>query len=154
MNLLIPNLGSTSLKYQILEMPSETVLAKGRLERVTNYREAIARISAGAAAIDAVGLKAGDYEDFARQKESAAKIADLYRRERYQFAEAEREEKVNADQNTVDITFTVKEADPVAVGVPSITIVPAEALAVISPLVLKRALDHDLRGAERITAVD
>ena len=34
-NLLIPNLGSTSLKYQILEMPSETVLAKGRLERVS-----------------------------------------------------------------------------------------------------------------------
>ena len=50
MNLLIPNLGSTSLKYQILEMPSETVLAKGRLERVTNYREAIAQISTGARA--------------------------------------------------------------------------------------------------------
>ena len=45
MNLLIPNLGSTSLKYQILEMPSERVLAKGRLERVTNYRDAIAQIS-------------------------------------------------------------------------------------------------------------
>ena len=58
MNLLIPNLGSTSLKYQILEMPSETVLAKGRLERVTNYREAIAQISTGAATIDAVALKA------------------------------------------------------------------------------------------------
>src|SRR5450756_1739170 len=57
-NLLIPNLGSTSLKYQILEMPSETVLAKGRLERVTNYREAIAQISTGATAIDAVALKA------------------------------------------------------------------------------------------------
>ena len=58
MNLLIPNLGSTSLKYQILEMPSETVLAKGRLERVTDYREAIAQISTGPAAIDAVALKA------------------------------------------------------------------------------------------------
>src|ERR1039458_2021830 len=58
MNLLIPNLGSTSLKYQILEMPSETVLAKGRLERVTNYREAIAQISTGATTIDAVALKA------------------------------------------------------------------------------------------------
>ena len=58
MNLLVPNLGSTSLKYQILEMPSETVLAKGRLERVTNYREAIAQISTGATAIDAVALKA------------------------------------------------------------------------------------------------
>ncbi len=60
-NLLIPNLGSTSLKYQILEMPSETVLAKGRVERVTNYREAIAQIStggtAGATVIDGVALK-------------------------------------------------------------------------------------------------
>ena len=58
MNLLIPNLGSTSLKYQILEMPSETVLAKGRLERVPNYREAIAQISTGGTTIDAVALKA------------------------------------------------------------------------------------------------
>ena len=60
-NLLIPNLGSTSLKYQILEMPSETVLAKGRVERVTNYREAIAQISTGGTAdatvIDGVALK-------------------------------------------------------------------------------------------------
>ena len=58
MNLLIPNLGSTSLKYQILEMPSETVLAKGRLERVTDYREAIKQISTGTVAIDGVALKA------------------------------------------------------------------------------------------------
>ena len=61
-NLLIPNLGSTSLKYQILEMPSETVLAKGRVERVTNYREAMAGIStgsvAGGTAIHGVALKA------------------------------------------------------------------------------------------------
>ena len=58
MNLLIPNLGSTSLKYQILEMPSETVLAKGRLERVTNYREAIAQISTAAATDDGIEAKA------------------------------------------------------------------------------------------------
>ena len=58
MNLLIPNLGSTSLKYQILEMPSETVLAKGRMERVSDYREAIAQISTAAARIDGVALKA------------------------------------------------------------------------------------------------
>jgi len=57
-NLLIPNLGSTSLKYQILEMPSETVLAKGRMERVADYREAIAQISTGATRIDGVALKA------------------------------------------------------------------------------------------------
>ena len=58
MNLLIPNLGSTSLKYQILEMPSETVLAKGRLERVANYREAIRQVDAGETPIDVVALKA------------------------------------------------------------------------------------------------
>jgi acetate kinase len=56
-NLLIPNLGSTSLKYQVLEMPSERLLAKGRLERVTDYRDAIDQIRAGAP-IDAVALKA------------------------------------------------------------------------------------------------
>ena len=58
MNLLIPNLGSTSLKYQILEMPSEKVLAKGRLERVANYREAIRQVDAGEARIDGIALKA------------------------------------------------------------------------------------------------
>jgi acetate kinase len=58
MNLLIPNLGSTSLKYQVLEMPSETVRAKGRIERVRDYREAIAQISTGDTKIDAIALKA------------------------------------------------------------------------------------------------
>ncbi|MDR3703676.1 MAG: hypothetical protein P4L56_28770 [Candidatus Sulfopaludibacter sp.] len=58
MNLLIPNLGSTSLKYQVLEMPSETVRAKGRVERVRDYREAIAQISGGKDKIDAIVLKA------------------------------------------------------------------------------------------------
>ena len=58
MNLLIPNLGSTSLKYQILEMPSEKALAKGRLERVSDYRAAIAQISTAGTPIDAVALKA------------------------------------------------------------------------------------------------
>lgn len=58
MNLLIPNLGSTSLKYQILEMPSETVLGKGRLERVANYRDAIQTILTGETAVDAIALKA------------------------------------------------------------------------------------------------
>jgi acetate kinase len=57
-NILIPNLGSTSLKYQVLEMPSERVLAQGRLERVTNYKEAIATIGTGETPIDAVALKA------------------------------------------------------------------------------------------------
>ncbi len=58
MNLLIPNLGSTSLKYQILEMPVERVLARGRLERVSDYREAIAEIRVAETPIDAVAFKA------------------------------------------------------------------------------------------------
>jgi acetate kinase len=58
MNLLVPNLGSTSLKYQILEMPAEVVLSRGRFERVQDYREAIAQIRTGAAPVDAVVLKA------------------------------------------------------------------------------------------------
>jgi len=57
-NVLIPNLGSTSVKYQILEMPSEKVLAKGRIERVTDYREAIAQIRTEDARVDVVVLKA------------------------------------------------------------------------------------------------
>ena len=58
MNLLIPNLGSTSLKYQILEMPSEQVLARGRFERVKDYGEAIAQIGAAGVPVDAVAFKA------------------------------------------------------------------------------------------------
>ena len=58
MNILVPNLGSTSLKYQILEMPSEKVLAKGRVERVSNYADAVAQIATPDHAIDAIALKA------------------------------------------------------------------------------------------------
>ncbi len=58
MNILVPNLGSTSLKYQILEMPAERVIAKGRFERVTDYRSAIAEIRAGDTRVDAVVFKA------------------------------------------------------------------------------------------------
>lgn len=58
MNILIPNLGSTSLKYQILSMPDETPLAKGRFERVTDYRSAIGEIRSGETAVDAVVFKA------------------------------------------------------------------------------------------------
>ena len=58
MNLLVPNLGSTSLKYQILEMPSEKVLGRGRFERVRDYAEAIGQIGAGGVRVDAVAFKA------------------------------------------------------------------------------------------------
>jgi len=56
-NILVPNLGSTSVKYQILDMPVGRVLAKGRLERVQNYRDAIAQIQTGEVRVDAVAFK-------------------------------------------------------------------------------------------------
>src|SRR3989304_4534107 len=34
MKVLVPNLGSTSLKYQLLDMRDERVLARGRIERI------------------------------------------------------------------------------------------------------------------------
>ncbi len=58
MNILIPNLGSTSLKYQLREMPSEQVLLKGRVERVTDYRRAIAELPLADRKVDAVAFKA------------------------------------------------------------------------------------------------
>jgi acetate kinase len=58
LNILVPNLGSTSLKYRILEMPSERALAAGKIERVTDYRAAISSIAAGNTKIDAVAFKA------------------------------------------------------------------------------------------------
>ena len=58
MNILVPNLGSTSVKYQILEMPGEAPLARGRLERVRDYRDAIAQIQTGSVRVDAVAFKA------------------------------------------------------------------------------------------------
>jgi len=58
MNILVPNLGSTSLKYQVLEMPAERVLKRGRMERVTNYAEAVRQIRAEATGVEAVAFKA------------------------------------------------------------------------------------------------
>jgi acetate kinase len=57
-NLLISNLGSTSLKFQLLEMPSERVLARGKAERVSDYKAAIAAMDLDGAHVDAVGFKA------------------------------------------------------------------------------------------------
>jgi acetate kinase len=48
MKCLIPNIGSTSFKFRVLDMPAETVLAQGRVERIgqpggecANYHDAI-----------------------------------------------------------------------------------------------------------------
>ena len=75
MKCLIPNIGSTSFKYRLLEMPGETVLAAGRVERIGQpdgecrdhpaaIRKCIASIAGtgkaltSLAEIDAVGFKA------------------------------------------------------------------------------------------------
>jgi acetate kinase len=75
MKVLIPNIGSTSFKYRLLEMPGETVLASGRVERIgqpggecADYPSAIRKCLASVAGegkalasldnIDAVGFKA------------------------------------------------------------------------------------------------
>jgi acetate kinase len=58
MNVLVPNLGSTSLKYQVLEMPAERTLARGRFERVSDYRAAIRQIPLEDTPVDVVAFKA------------------------------------------------------------------------------------------------
>jgi acetate kinase len=75
MKILIPNIGSTSFKYRVLEMPSESVLAEGRIERIgqpggecADYPSAIRKCIAAVAGqgkalkdlseVSAVGFKA------------------------------------------------------------------------------------------------
>lgn len=58
MNILVANLGSTSVKYQLLDMPSETTIAKGKIERVTDYRAAVDELHKLDARVDAVAFKA------------------------------------------------------------------------------------------------
>lgn len=75
MKCLIPNIGSTSFKFRVIEMPSETVVSEGRIERIgrpggtcSNYLEAIRvclAVTCGEskplrslAEIDVVGFKA------------------------------------------------------------------------------------------------
>ncbi len=65
MRVLVPNLGSTSLKFKLLEFPQGRELAAGRLERIgraggdaDSYRSAIGFVLAEVGRIDAVGFKA------------------------------------------------------------------------------------------------
>ena len=65
MRVLVPNLGSTSLKFQLLEFPEERQLAAGRMQRIgrpggdaPGYREAIRRVLGEVGEVDAVGFKA------------------------------------------------------------------------------------------------
>jgi len=59
MNILVANLGSTSVKYKVLEMPAEHTLVQGKIERVEDYRLAIEQeMSALPVRVDAVAFKA------------------------------------------------------------------------------------------------
>lgn len=65
MKVLIPNLGSTSLKFQLVEFPSERVLNRGRIERIAqkdgaadSYAAAVSHVLEQAGEPDAAGFKA------------------------------------------------------------------------------------------------
>lgn len=65
MKVLIPNLGSTSLKFQLIDFPSEKVLRRGRIERIQqkggaagSYAQAVSHVLEQAGEPDAVGFKA------------------------------------------------------------------------------------------------
>jgi len=47
MNILVPNLGSTSLKYKLFESASETVLARGKVERIGSQTSIISTFDGG-----------------------------------------------------------------------------------------------------------
>lgn len=59
MKCLIPNIGSTSFKFRVLEMPQETVLAEGRIERIGQPGGACADYPAAIAACLAAIAGAG-----------------------------------------------------------------------------------------------
>lgn len=65
MRILVPNLGSTSLKFKLLEYPGETELDAGRMQRIgrpggdaPSYREAIRQVLERVGEVDSVGFKA------------------------------------------------------------------------------------------------
>ena len=65
MRVLVPNLGSTSLKFKLLEFPDERELASGRMERIgrpggdaPSYRAAIEQLLSETGEVDAVSFKA------------------------------------------------------------------------------------------------
>ena len=65
MKVLVPNLGSTSLKYQLIEFPSQDVISRGKFERIgqsegdsPSHEQAIEQTLSLAEDVDAVGFKA------------------------------------------------------------------------------------------------
>jgi acetate kinase len=62
MNVLVANIGSTSFKYRVLDLPTDELLAEGRVERIAEaggYDAAVSRCLHGlTCTVDAVGFKA------------------------------------------------------------------------------------------------
>lgn len=58
--ILVINSGSSSLKYQLLDLPAGDIVAKGLIERVSDHRDAISTMLAdlGAAGIDTASITA------------------------------------------------------------------------------------------------
>jgi acetate kinase len=55
MKVLVPNLGSTSLKYQLLDMAGEQVLARGKIERIGSSDAIISSTTGTGPAIETTG---------------------------------------------------------------------------------------------------
>lgn len=96
MKILIPNIGSTSFKYRLLEVPGETVLAEGRVERIgqpggecADYPAAIrkcaealcgaGKVLSSLKEIDAVGFKVVHAGTFVRPQLVDGAILDALR---------------------------------------------------------------------------
>lgn len=58
MKVLVPNLGSASFTYQVLEFPSEQIIARGRKDRIGDYEQAVAELVLPSGGVDAVALRA------------------------------------------------------------------------------------------------
>ncbi len=61
MKILVANIGSTSFKYRLYDMDYGSVVAQGKIERITDYQPAISRCLdeiGGVEKVDAVGFKA------------------------------------------------------------------------------------------------
>jgi acetate kinase len=54
MRVLVPNLGSTSLKYQLLDMRDETVIARGRIESIGSQHTRLSFSAVGGSVIEKV----------------------------------------------------------------------------------------------------
>ena len=62
MYVLICNAGSTSLKFKLYDMPSESVLARGHIERVGSRDDAVFKYYAGGYSLELGGQDVPDYE--------------------------------------------------------------------------------------------